>query len=177
MRANVSLTSRDQIEVYQFSLPVSIGVPLLALLLQSFLPVHLRFMAIFDLPLLVTIFFGVARRNQVSGMALGAIIGIIQDSLTHHPLGVFGIAKTVIGYLASSLGVKIDVENPGSRLLMTIGFTLLHGAIVFLVMRFLVSDPTQPVAWRGLHEIGPAIANGLLAIILFSLLDRFKQRG
>ncbi len=177
MRANVSLTSRDQIEVYQFSLPVSIGVPLLALLLQSFLPTHFRFMSLFDLPLLVTIFFGVARRNQVSGMALGAIIGIIQDSLTHHPLGVFGIAKTVIGYAASSLGVKIDVENPGSRLLMTFAFTVVHGGLVFLVMRFLVSDPAQPVAWRWLHEIGSGAANGLLTIILFSVLDRFKQRG
>src|SRR5512146_1972366 len=177
MRANVSLTSRDQIEVYQFSLPVSIGVPLLALVLQSFLPVRLHFMSLFDLPLLVTIFFGVARRNQVSGMALGGIIGIIQDSLTHHPLGVFGIAKTVVGYGASSLGVKIDVENPGSRLLMTFGFTILQGGIVFLVMRFLVADASQPVAWRWLHEVGSGAANGLLAIILFSLLDKFKQRA
>lgn len=177
MRANVSLISRDQIEVYGFSLPVSVGVPLLALLLQSFLPVHVRFMAIFDLPLLVTIFFGVARRNQISGMALGAVIGIIQDSLTHHPLGVFGIAKTVTGYAASSLGVKIDVENPGSRLLMTTAFSLLHGGLVFLVMRFLVADPMQPVAWRWIHELGTAVANGLLAIILFSGLDHFKQRG
>lgn len=177
MRGNISLTSRDQIEVYQFSLPVSIGVPLLALLLQSFLPTHFRFMSLFDLPLLVTIFFGVARRNQISGMALGGIIGIVQDSLTHHPLGVFGIAKTVVGYGASSLGVKIDVENPGSRLLMTFGFTILHGALVFLVMRFLVSDPTQPVAWRWLHEVGSGAANGLLAIVLFSVLDKFKQRG
>ena len=125
----------------------------------------------------IPIFFGVARRNQISGMALGAVIGIIQDSLTHHPLGVFGIAKTVTGYAASSLGVKIDVENPGSRLLMTTAFSLLHGALVFLVMRFLVADPTQPVAWRWIHELGSAVANGLLAIILFSGLDHFKQRG
>lgn len=177
MRANVSLTSRDQIEVYQFSLPVSIGLPLIALFLQFFLPVHLHFMAIFDLPLLVTIFFAVARRNQISGMATGAVIGLVQDSLTHHPIGVFGIAKTIVGYAASSLGVKIDVENPGSRLIVTTAFTLLHGGVVFAVMRFLVADPTQPVAWRWIHELGSAVANGLLSIILFSALDRFKQRG
>ena len=60
---------------------------------------------------------------------------------------------------------------------MTTGFTLLHGGIVFLVMRFLVADATQPVAWRWLHELGSGVADGLLAIILFSTLDRFKQRG
>src|SRR5512146_3554582 len=135
MRANVSLTSRDQIEVYQFSLPVSIGVPLLALLLQSFLPTHFRFMSLFDLPLLVTIFFGVARRNQVSGMALGAIIGIVQDSLTHHPVGVFGIAKTVVGYAASSLGVRIDVQNSGVRLGTTFAGYQLHQLVYFAVVR------------------------------------------
>jgi len=44
-------------------------------------------------------------------------------------------------------------------------------------MRFLVADPMQPVSWRWIHELGSAVANGLLAIILFSVLDRFKQRG
>jgi hypothetical protein len=69
------------------------------------------------------------------------------------------------------------VEYPGSRLLMSFGFPILHGGIVFLVMRFLVADASQPVAWRWLHEVGSGAANGLLAIILFSMLDHFKQRG
>ncbi len=174
MRADVSLTSREQIEVYKFSLPVSVGVPMLALFLQFFLPVRMHFLAVFDLPLLVTIFFAVARRNPLTGMLTGAVIGLVQDSLTHQPLGVFGIAKTLTGYVASSLGVKIDVENPGSRLLMTTGFYLLHGLIYFVVMRVMVA---QPVAWRWLHEVGSAFSNGLLAVILFAILDRFKQRA
>ena len=68
MRANVSYTSREQIEVYKFSPLVSVGVPLLALFLQSFLPVRFHLLSIFDLPLLVTIFFGMARRNQLAGL-------------------------------------------------------------------------------------------------------------
>ena len=59
----ITYTSGEQIEVYRFSIPVTVGVPLAALFLQAFLP--RRVFSIFDLPLLVTIFFAMARRNPI----------------------------------------------------------------------------------------------------------------
>jgi len=53
----------------------------------------------------------------------------LQDSLTIHPLGLYGISKTVVGYGASSLGVKIDVENAGSRFLVTLFFYGVHEVV------------------------------------------------
>ena len=97
----ITYTSGNETEVYRFSLPVAIGVPLVAILLQAFLPIRMPFFSIFDLPLLVTIFFAVARRSQVSGMLTGALIGLVQDSLSHQHIGLYGIAKTVVGYGAS----------------------------------------------------------------------------
>ena len=67
------------------------------------------------------------------------IIGLIQDSLTHRPLGLYGMAKTVVGYAASSLGMRIDVDNPGSRLLMGMAFYIVHQLIYFVVARGLVA--------------------------------------
>ena len=110
----ITYTSGEQTEVYRFSIPVTIGVPLLALFLQAFLPRRFPFVSIFDLPLLVTIYFGMARRNPISGLFTGAAIGLVQDMLGPYPIGIYGIAKTVVGYLASSLGVKLDVENAGT---------------------------------------------------------------
>jgi len=52
----ITYSSGEQIEVYRFSIPVTVGVPLLALFLQAFLPRRFPFFSIFDLPLLVTIF-------------------------------------------------------------------------------------------------------------------------
>lgn len=166
-------TSREQIEVYRFSFPVAFGLPLAALLLQAFLPLRLRFFAAFDLPLLVTIYFAVGRRNQVSGLLTGGIIGLVQDSLTHQPIGLYGIAKTVIGYAASSLGVKLDVDNPGSRLLMTFGFYLLHQAIYIAVARGLVG---QTLYWHWGHELLAGFFNAAVAVLLFAFFDRFRQR-
>jgi rod shape-determining protein MreD len=169
----ITYTSGDQIEVYRFSLPVALLVPLAAIFLQAFLPLRLPFFSIFDLPLLVTIFFAVARRSQVAGLLTGAAIGLVQDSLTHGPIGVYGIAKTVVGYGASSLGVRLDVENAGARFLVTLFFYGVHQVVYFSVARGLVG---QAVASTWTHEVGRAFANAVLSVPLFFLLDRFKRR-
>ena len=170
----ITYTSKEQVEVYRFSAPTAILIPLLAVFLQAFVPLKLHFFSIFDLPLLVVIFFAVARRSQVSGMLTGAAIGLLQDALTPSlPIGVYGIANTVVGYGASSLGVKLDVENAGSRLLVTLFFYVVHEIVYFTVARGMVG---LTLHWSWLHELGSALANALLAVALFALLDRFKQR-
>jgi rod shape-determining protein MreD len=169
----ITYTSQEQVEVYRFSVPTAVLVPLLALFLQAFVPLRLHFFSIFDLPLLVVIFFAVARRSQISGLATGAVIGLLQDSLTHQPIGVYGIAKTVVGYGASSLGVKLDVENAGARFLVTLFFYVIHEIAYFTVARGLVGLTLE---WSWLHELGSAFANAVLAVLLFAILDRFKQR-
>ncbi|MCI0353272.1 MAG: rod shape-determining protein MreD [Acidobacteriales bacterium] len=170
----LSYTSREEIEVYRFRPLFIIVVSLAAIFLQAFLPVRLNFLRIFDLPLLVTIFFAVARRNPVSGLLTGCFIGLVQDALTAKMIGLYGIAKTIVGYAASSLGVKIDVENPGSRLILTFVFYLLHRVVYLMVQSGLVQEE---VSGQWLHHLGAAFANGLLAIVLFAVLDRFKQRA
>jgi rod shape-determining protein MreD len=169
----ITYTSGEQVEVYRFNIPFTIGVPLVALFLQAFLPRHFHFFTIFDLPLLVTIFFAMARRNPISGLLTGGIIGLLQDSLTSLPIGVYGIAKTVVGFGASSLGVKLDVENAGARLLVTIGFYVVHEIVYFLVARGMVGLTLQ---WSWPHELWSALANAVLGVLLFAVLDRFKQR-
>jgi rod shape-determining protein MreD len=170
----ITYTSKEQVEVYRFNPAAAILIPLIALFLQAFIPLRLHFFSIFDLPLLVVIFFAVARRSQVSGMTTGAIIGLLQDSLTHQPIGVYGIALTVVGHGASSLGVKLDVENAGSRFLVTLFFYVVHEVVYFAVARGLVGLTLQ---WSWPHELGSALANAIVAVPLFALLDKFKQRA
>jgi rod shape-determining protein MreD len=171
----ITYTSREQIEVYRFSLPVAIFVPLLAVFLQAFIP-HIvpAFSSYFDLPLLVTIFFAMARRNPVSGLLTGAAIGLAQDALGSHPIGVYGIAKTFVGFGASSLGVKLDVESVGTRLLVTTTFYVIHEVLYFLIARGMVR---LDLHWSWPHELGAAIANAVLGVFLFALMDRLKQRA
>ncbi len=169
----ITYTSKEQIEVYRFSIPVTIAAPLLALFLQAFLPLRMSWFSYLNLPLLMVIFFAVARRNPVTGLLTGAVIGLLQDQLTQLPLGLSGIANTLVGYGASSLGVKLDVENAGSRFLVTIFFFALHEVAYFSVARGLVR---MNLHWSWPHEIGSAVVNAFVAVLLFQLMDRFKQR-
>jgi rod shape-determining protein MreD len=171
----ITYTSGEQLEVYRFSLPVTVGVPLLALFVQAFVPRRFPGFAVYlDLPLLVTIYFAMARRNPISGLFTGAVIGLLQDMLGHNQIGIYGIAKTVVGYLASSLGVKLDVENAGARLLLTLGFYLIHSAVYFTVAKGMVSLAQN---WSWSRGVLAGLANAFLGMILYFFLDKFKHRA
>jgi rod shape-determining protein MreD len=170
----ITYTSGEQVEVYRFGLPVTILVPVTALFLQAWLPRQWPFFSMFDLPLLVTIFFAISRRNPITGLLTGAAIGVFQDALTGLPVGVYGIAKTIVGYGASSLGVRLDVENAGARLLVTLLFYVVHEIVYFTIARGLVNLSLQ---WSWPHELGSGLANAILGVFLYFVLDRFKQRA
>lgn len=171
--ATLTYTSREEIEVHKFSVLATVGIPLLAVFFQVYVSSHLVFLKLFDIPLIVTVFFAVSRRNQLAGMLTGCVIGLTQDALTHLPIGIYGISKTIVGYVASSIGVKIDVDNPGSRFLLMFVFSFFHDGIYFIVSRYLIGLPAD---WRAMHEVSAAVANSVLAVLLFSLMDRAKKR-
>jgi len=169
----ITYTSSEQVEVYRFSLPATIVIPLVAIFIQAWLPLRFPFFKIFDLPLLVTIGFATARRNPLAGLFTGGLIGTLQDALTHQPIGLYGISKTVVGFLASSLGIKVDVENPGTRFLLTTVFYVVHEIAYFVIARGLVG---LHMLWSWPHEIGSGAANAVLGLLVYALLDRVKQR-
>ena len=124
--------------------------------------------------MLVTIYFGLSRRNPSTGLLLGMVMGLLQDSLSGPavPLGLYGIAKTIIGYLASSIGARLDTEHPAARFALTAAFFVAHQGLIDLTRRILLS---QPEPWFNMHLVGAALANALVAVFLFLLLDRLRK--
>lgn len=160
-------------EVYRFPLWAMVLVPMVALLLQASLPLWVPRAAVLDLPLLATVYFASNRRDQTVGLLMGAIIGLAQDSLGPGPIGVFGMVKTVIGYLASSLGARIDVEHPGSRLLIVFVFFYIHLGLFWTLEHVLLE---RAVEFGGLSSLLVALVNSVSAVLIFKLLDRLRQR-
>lgn len=165
-------SSRHEVGTHSHPWIVYLLAPLLALGLQSFVSLHFPSFDLIDLPLLVTIYYAITHREPISSTVVGALIGIAQDALTHHALGIFGICKAIIGYMAASLGVRLDTENHGSRLLLIFGFTLEQTAILWLLERRMLG---QPFAWHWLHEIVRAVVDALAGVILFALLDLTRR--
>src|SRR5260221_11886450 len=119
-------SGETHIEVHKFRGGTILFATIFALLVQAFLPVYWPKVATLDLPLLITIYFGLSRRNPSTGLLLGTFIGLLQDSLSKTPIGLFGIAKTVIGYLDSSIGGPLYTEHPLARFARTAAFFALH---------------------------------------------------
>ncbi len=165
--------TRRDLEIRRYPLFAYVLVPLLALVLQAWLPRVLGRFAWFDLLLIVTVFFALGRRSPIQGMLMGGILGIFQDALTNHALGINGIAKTVVGYLAASVGVRIDVENFTIRLALIFLLSLVSSAIYIFVVRVLLGLELDS---NWIFEIYKALGNSLIALVSFPLLDRFQSR-
>lgn len=169
-------TGETHIEVHKFFPGAILVVTVAALVLQSSMPVYVPKLNIIELPLLVTIYFGLSRRNPSTGLLLGMLIGLAQDALSGPtvPLGFYGIAKTVIGYLASSIGARLDTEHPAARFALIFGFFVLHQANLVVIRRLLLA---QPETWFNVHLAIAAGVNALVGTVLFLALDRLRRRS
>lgn len=169
----LTANSRRDLEVHRYPIPLYLAAPVVALVMQALLPRLMPRFAWFDLPLVVTVYFALGRRSPIQGMFMGGILGVFEDALTHHAIGINGIAKTVAGYLAASVGVRIDVQNATIRLLLNFVLSLLCSAIVVFIHRVLLG---LELHWNWLGMLFEAISNSVLAVVIFPLLDRFQTR-
>jgi len=165
-------SGESHIEVYKFRGGAILFVTVFALLAQAFLPVYLPKVAILDLPLLITVYFGLSRRNPSTGLLLGMLIGLLQDSLSKTPLGLFGLSKTLIGFAASSIGGKLDTEHPAARFALTAVFFALHQGIIVLIQRLLLAH-AEP--WFTVRLAIAALVNSAVGIVVYFLLDRLRR--
>jgi len=171
--AVLSASSRRDLEIHRYPSLVYALVPLVALVLQAWLPRVLGRFAWFDLPLVVTVYFALGRRSPIQGTLMGASMGLFEDALSHHAIGVNGIAKTVAGFLAASVGVRIDVDNLTVRLLLNFLLSILASVVYVFVTRFLLG---MELEWNWFTELFKAIGNSAIALLTFPLLDRLQIR-
>jgi len=164
---------RRDFEIRRYPIMVYALTPLAALVLQAWLPRVLGPLAWFDLPLVVTVYFALGRRSPIQGTLMGAAMGLFEDALSQHAIGINGVAKTVCGFLAASLGVRIDVENHTIRLVLNFLLSLLSSGLVAFVSRFLLGLDFE---LRWYTALFAALGNSLIALVLFPLLDRLQIR-
>jgi rod shape-determining protein MreD len=169
--AALGANSRRDMEIRRYPALAYVLVPLAALVLQAWLSFVLGRFAWFDLPLVVTVYFALGRRSPIQGTLMGTGMGLFEDALTHHAIGVNGVAKTVVGFLAASVGIRIDVENFTIRLVLSFLLSLVGSAVYVFVYRVLLGLDLE---WSWLTELFKAIGNSLIAMVLFPLLDRLQ---
>jgi rod shape-determining protein MreD len=169
----LTVNTRRDLEIHRYPAPLYLVVPALALVLQALLPRIVGRWAYFDLPLVVTVYFSLGRRSPIQGMFMGGVLGIFEDALTNRAIGINGISKTLAGYLAASVGIRIDVQNTFIRLLLNFALSLQCSATDVFINRVLLG---LELRWDWLSILYLALGNSAIALFLFPLLDRFQIR-
>jgi len=148
-----------------------IVIPLVAILFQVYVPRFLSFLSYLELPLLITVHFALGRRSPIAAVFYGMSIGLVQDSLSHQPIGMFGIVKTLVGYFAASVSQRFDVENPIVTFILAFFFYFFHQFFYWVLARALLGeamifDPQQTLLF--------GLLNAAVALPLFFILDKLK---
>src|SRR5580698_2454995 len=126
-----------------FNVAAITGISLLAILFRVYVSRFVPYLQYLELPLLVTVYFSLMWRSPIAGLLFGAAIGLAQDSLSHHPIGLFGIVKTLVGYFAASMSLRVDVGNPLLRLVLGFFFFLFHALLYWVLERALLAQSLQ----------------------------------
>jgi rod shape-determining protein MreD len=165
---------RKKDRVSKFNVASIILIPLAAILFQVYVPRFVTYLSYLELPLLVTVYFALMRRSPVTGVLFGAGVGLAQDSLSSHPLGMFGIVKTLVGYFAASVSQRFNVENSGVRLVLAFFFFFFHQFFYWVLSRALLGEA---LAFDLEQTLVLAILNALVAVPLYHILDKLKITG
>src|SRR5579885_3244483 len=166
-----TFTERKKDRTAKFAVASIILIPLAAILFQVYVPRFVAYLAYLELPLLVTVYFALMRRSPVAGVLFGAGIGLAQDSLAKHPLGMFGIVNTLVGYFAASVSQRFDVQNPGVRLVLGFFFYFFHEFFFWVLARALLG---QSLIFDPQQTIVLGMMNAAVAVPLFHILYKLK---
>jgi len=168
----ILLNSQREGQISRFRTWVLFAVPLASILFQVYVPLFFHWLAFIEMPLLVVVYFALMRRSPISGLVVGAVVGLAQDSLSKNPLGMFGIVNTLVGYFAASVGLRIDVDHTFIRLLLTFFFYVFHEVFYWVLARSLLGQHFALELQR-IFVLG--LLNAVIGISLFHFLDRLRE--
>jgi rod shape-determining protein MreD len=143
--------------------------------IQGILAFRFRVFGYFDLPLILSVYYGFTLGRPIPSVLIGTSVGLIQDSLSGAPMGTNGFSKTLIGYLAATAGSKFDVDLPVTRAVAIFLFTLADGALVSILGLMTGSAPNPGygnILWVWLVS---GAFNALLGMLMFGYHDRVKH--
>ena len=147
---------------------VAAAAIVIALALQTTLAgLMIRGTSAIDLVLIVVVYIAL-KSGPAAGLIGGTVAGLIQDALSNPILGIGGLAKTVVGFLAGILATQFILNGPLPRLVLLVMATLVHAAI-FMGLYVLLDlrqfpDPLPSV-------IGQALGNGFVGVVGFQLIE------
>jgi rod shape-determining protein MreD len=120
-----------------------------------------------DLVLVVVVYAALVA-GPVTGLMAGTFAGLVQDALSTGVIGIGGMAKTVVGFLAGIIGTQFIVAQSLPRFVVFFGATILHAVISIGLYELLnLAEFGTPYA----AVAGQATANAIIGVVAFNLAE------
>jgi rod shape-determining protein MreD len=140
----------------------------LALVLQTTLTRFIvRGTVAVDLVLVVVVYVALLS-GSVTGLLAGTVAGLLQDSLSTGLIGIGGLAKTLVGFLAGIVGTQFIVARPLPRFVVFFAATVLH-QVITIGLGVLLG--LRPVGMPYATIAGQALGNAVVGVAAFQLVE------
>ena len=117
---------------------------------------------------LVAVVYVALTSGPVTGLLAGTFAGLAQDALSSGTVGIGGLAKTIVGYLAGRVGTQLIVAAAFPRFVVFVGATLLH-ALVFIGLYRVLDLRDFPSPYVGVAE--QAASNAVVGVMAFQVVE------
>lgn len=121
------------------------------------------------LPLIV--FMGVHEYSLWRGAAIACVLGYATDLAAGAPIGLFGFLSVALFLLARAAGVRLAAQTVLTQIALAMGFALVEGVTVLILLAIFGRDPHAP---REMLRLVPphAVVTALVAPLVFRVAER-----
>lgn len=117
---------------------------------------------------LVAVVYVALSSGPVSGLLAGTVAGLVQDALSSGIIGIGGLAKTIVGFLAGVIGTQFIVTQSLPRFVVFFAATVVH-AIVFMGLHMLLGARQFGTPYAAVG--GQALANAAIGVVVFQMVE------
>jgi rod shape-determining protein MreD len=143
---------------------VKLLAALAAAVLCHLLGTHLvpSFARLVDVFLVIVVLYGLQGRS-LPALFAGLLVGLLHDTLTSGPYGLFGFADTIVGYTTARLAQRLVIQRSTSVFALVSFAVVAQQAIVAVLAFLLMPAPELP---NPLWVVLRAGACGLLGLAI-----------
>ena len=117
---------------------------------------------------LVVVVYAALTTGPVTGLMTGTFAGLVQDALSSGVIGIGGLAKSVVGFLAGIIGTQFIVAQPLPRFVVFFAATMLHAAL-FIGLYELLDLRTFGTPYGAV--LGQALGNAIVGVVAFQVAE------
>ena len=127
----------------------------------------IRGTAAVDLVLVVVVYLALTS-GPITGLLAGTCAGLVQDSLSSGVIGIGGLAKTIVGFIAGVVGTQFIVARPLTRFVVFVAATLLHSSM-FMGLYVLLDLRTFSAPYPAV--LSQSVGNAVVGVLTFQVVE------